>query len=107
MAKLRIKRDDTVKVIAGRDKGKVGRVLRVIPEDGRVVVEGVHKVRRAQRPVGDQAGAIIEKELSVHVSNVALWDSAAGATVKVGYKNTEDGKKVRVNRKTGAVIDSL
>jgi large subunit ribosomal protein L24 len=107
MAKLRIKRDDTVKVIAGRDKGKVGRVLRVIPEDNRVVVEGVHKVKRAQRPAGDQPGAIIEKELSVHVSNVALWDSSAGATVKVAYKNNEDGKKVRVNRKTGAVIDTL
>lgn len=107
MAKLRIKRDDTVKVVAGSDKGKVGRVLRVLPEEGRVVVEGVHKVRRHQKPVGDQPGAIIEKELSVHVSNVALWDAQAGATVKVGYQTQDDGKKVRVNRKTGAVIDTL
>lgn len=107
MAKLRIKRDDTVKVIAGRDKGKIGRVLRVVTDESRVVVEGVHKVRRAQKPSGDQPGAIIEKELSVHVSNVALWDAAAGVTVKVGYKITDDGKKVRVNRKTGAVVDSL
>jgi large subunit ribosomal protein L24 len=105
-AKLRIKRDDTVKVIAGKDKGKVGRVLRVDPEDGRVVVEGVARVKRHQKPVGEQPGAIVEKEASIHVSNVALWNAAENRTVKVAYRDLEDGKKVRVDRKTGATIDN-
>jgi large subunit ribosomal protein L24 len=105
-AKLRIKRDDTVRVIAGKDKGKIGRVLRVMPEDGRVVVEGIARVKRHQKPVGEQAGAIVEKESSVHVSNVALWNAAEGRLVKVARRVLEDGKKVRVDRKTGATIDN-
>lgn len=104
-AKLKIKRDDTVRVIAGKDKGKVGRVLRVMPSESKVVVEGVRRVRRHQRPVGDQPGGIIEKEAAIHVSNVQLWNADEARGVKVGYTTNEDGKKVRIDRKTGATLD--
>ena len=103
--KFRIKRDDTVVVTAGKDKGKTGRVLNVLREESKIVVEGVHRVKRHQKPVGDNPGAIIEKEAPIHISNVALWDAEAGQRVKVGYKVIE-GKKVRVNRKTGELFDN-
>lgn len=107
-AKLRIKRDDTVIVIAGKDKGKRGRVLRVAPTDGKIVVEGVNRVKRHQKPVGDQPGAIIEKEMPLDVSNVALWIGGDdGRKVKVAYKRLEDGRKIRVDRKTGEQIDQF
>lgn len=103
--KLRIKRDDTVVVITGKEKGKVGRVLRVIPEDDKVIVEGVRRVKRHQKPVGEQPGAIVEKEAPIHLSNVALWNAAEKRRVKVAYKIT-DGKKIRVDRSTGAALDN-
>ena len=68
--KCRIRRDDTVLVIAGKDKGTRGRVLRVLPEDSRVVVEGVNRIKRHQKPVGEQPGGIIEREAPIHISNV-------------------------------------
>jgi large subunit ribosomal protein L24 len=105
-AKLRIKRDDTVVVVAGSEKGKIGRVLKVMPEDARVVVEGIRKVNRHVKPTGDRPGSIVEKEASIHVSNVALWNATEGRKVKVGYTVQEDGKKVRVDRSTGAVIEN-
>jgi large subunit ribosomal protein L24 len=98
--KFRIKCDDTVVVTAGKDKGKIGRVLNVLRDNSKIVVEGVAKVKRHQKPVGDNPGAILEKESPIHISNVALWDADAGQRIKVGYK-VIDGKKVRVNRKTG------
>ena len=103
-SKCRIKADDTVIVTAGRDKGKVGRVIRVMPAEGRVVVEGVARVKRHQRPVNDSPGAIIEKEAPIHISNVALWNAEENRRVKVGYA-VVDGKKTRVDRRTGASID--
>jgi large subunit ribosomal protein L24 len=105
MAKQRIRSGDQVVVITGSEKGKVGRVLRVLPDDGRVVVEGVRRVRRNQKPVGDQPGGVIEKELSIDISNVALWNADDSARVKVAFKEI-DGKKVRVNRETGTRIDT-
>ncbi|MBN2798521.1 MAG: 50S ribosomal protein L24 [Deltaproteobacteria bacterium] len=104
--KYRIKRDDMVVVLAGKDKGKTGKVLRVLPEDGRVVVEGANLVKRHQKPSGDQRGSIVYKEASLHVSNVAYFDATAGRAVKVGYRTLEDGRKVRINRATGAVLDN-
>jgi large subunit ribosomal protein L24 len=105
MGKLRIKRDDTVKVITGKDRGAVGRVLRVLPTKGQVVIEGVRRVKRHQKPVGEQPGTIVYKEMPVDVSNVALWDNDNNQRIKVGYQ-TVDGKKVRVNRATGAALDA-
>jgi large subunit ribosomal protein L24 len=103
-AKLRIKRDDMVVVVAGKEKGKVGKVLRVMPEEGRVVVEGVRRVKRHQKPVGENPGTIVEKEAPIHVSNVALWNAAEKRRVKVGYR-VENGAKVRVDRSTGQPLD--
>jgi large subunit ribosomal protein L24 len=106
--KSRIKRDDTVVIIAGKHRGLRGRVLRVLPAEARVVVEGVNRVKRHQKPVGEQPGTIIFKEAPIHISNVALWleDDNGGRRVKVGYQRLEDGRKVRVDRATGTVIDN-
>ena len=103
-AKVRIRRDDTVVVIAGKERGRVGKVVRVLPEEGRVVVEGVAMIKRHVKATKDQDGRIVEKERAIHVSNVALWDAAAGKRVKVGFKTGEDGTKTRVNKKTGATV---
>lgn len=104
-AKVRIRSGDQVKVVAGKDKGRIGRVLRVLPEKRKVVVEGVGRVRRHVKPVNDQPGGIVEKEMPIDVSNVALWHAEEERTVKVSFQVGEDGKKIRVDRKTGAAID--
>ena len=102
--KMKIRRDDTVLVIAGKHKGKMGKVVRVMPLTGRVVVEGVARVKRHVKAQGDQAGSILEKEAPIHVSNIALWSADAGHRVKVAYKTGDDGNKIRVDRKTGAAV---
>lgn len=102
--KLRIRRDDVVVVIAGRDQGKTGKVLEVRPAEGRVVVEGVQLVKRHVKAQGDRPGSIVEREAAVHISNVALWNAETGKKIKVGYKVEADGQKVRVDRKTGAPV---
>ena len=103
--KIRIKSDDTVKVIAGKAKGQIGKVAKVFPNKGKVIVEGVNKVKRHQKPVGDQPGGIVVKEAAIAISNVALWDEEAECRIKVGYDVDADGKKIRVNRSTRAPID--
>jgi large subunit ribosomal protein L24 len=103
--KVRIKSGDDVIVIAGRDKGTVGRVLRVMPERRKVLVEGVARVRRHMKPTEGRAGAIVDKEMPVDISNVALWDAENGVRVRVGYSVDADGKKQRINRRTGAVLE--
>jgi large subunit ribosomal protein L24 len=105
MPKFKIKRDDVVIVTAGKHKGRTGKVLKVLPEKSRVVVEKVNLVKRHVRPQGDRPGGTVEKEASLHISNVALLDQESGKAVKVGRKFLDDGRKVRFNRKTGAVID--
>lgn len=102
--KLKIRRDDTVVVIAGKHKGKIGKVVRVMPLDSKVVVEGVAMVKRHVKAQGQQAGSIVEKEAAIHVSNVALWNAAEGRRVKVGFSVDSEGTKVRVDRKTGASV---
>lgn len=104
-AKLRVKAGDQVVVTTGKDKGTVGRVARVMPDEHKVVVEGVRRVRRHRKPVGDTPGGIVDKEMPIDVSNVALWNAAEQRRVKVAYKVLDDGRKVRVDRKTGAVLD--
>ena len=105
MSKFKIKRDDTVIITAGKHRGKTGKVLRVLPEKSRVVVEKVNLVKRHVRPQGDRPGGTVEKEAPLHISNVALLDAESGRAMKVGRKYLEDGRKVRFNRKTGVVID--
>ena len=104
-AKCRIKAGDQVVVTTGKDKGTVGRVAKVFPDERKVLVEGVRRVRRHRRPVGDTPGGIVDKEMPIDVSNVALWDAAEKRRVKVSYKVLDDGRKVRIDRKSGAVLD--
>jgi large subunit ribosomal protein L24 len=103
--KMKVKKGDTVIVIAGKDKGKRGEVLRSIPADWRVVVQGVNVVKRHTRPAAGQPGGIIEKEASIHVSNVMLVDPKTDKPTRVGRKLLDDGRKVRYAKGSGEVID--
>jgi large subunit ribosomal protein L24 len=102
---VKIKRDDSVKVISGRDKGKTGRVLMVDRERGRVLVEGVGLVKRHTRPNPQRQikGGIAERESAIHISNVMLMTSGGQAT-RVGYR-LEGARRVRIAKKTGEIID--
>ena len=103
--KLKIKKGDNIVVITGRDKGKSGTVLRVDPKESRVLVQGVNVVKRHTRPAAGQSGGIVEKELTLHISNVSLIDPKSNKPTRVGYKTQPDGRKVRVARRSGEVID--
>lgn len=104
-AKMKIKKGDEVIVISGKDKGKKGPILKVMPEERRVIVAGVNMVTHHNKPSRTAPGGIERKEAPVHVSNVALLDPKAGKPTRVGYKILEDGKKVRVARRSGEVIN--
>lgn len=104
-SKLRIKKADRVIVLTGRDKGKVGEVLKVIPKESRVVVRGVNVVKRHQRPTQQAQGGIIDKEAPLHVSNVAIVDPKTGKPTRIGFKTLADGTKVRFAKRSGEVID--
>ncbi|HEX2448300.1 MAG TPA: 50S ribosomal protein L24 [Methyloceanibacter sp.] len=105
MPKLKIKKGDHVVVITGKDKGKKGEVLKVLPEENRAIVKGVSMVRRHQRQTTTQDGGIISKEAPIHISNLALEDPKDGKPTKVGFKFLKDGRKVRFARRSGEVID--
>jgi len=101
----KIKKGDRVVLLTGKDKGKQGAVLRVLPKDERVVVEGLNMVQRHTRPTqADPQGGIKHKEAPLHVSNVALVDPKSGGPTKVGFR-IEGGKKVRFAKKSGEVIN--
>ncbi|MBI1264209.1 MAG: 50S ribosomal protein L24 [Alphaproteobacteria bacterium] len=101
----KIKKGDKVVVLTGRDKGKTGQVVKVLPSENRVVVSGVNTVKRHQRPTQTSPGGIEEKDAAIHVSNVALADPKTGEATRVGFTTGKDGKKVRVAKKSGEVID--
>ncbi|GEP56460.1 50S ribosomal protein L24 [Reyranella soli] len=103
--KLKIRKGDRVKVIAGRSKGKIGDVLRVNAADQRVVVSGVNVIKRHTKPSRSEQGGIIEREAAIHVSNVALLDPKTDKPTKIGFKFLEDGRKVRFARGSGETID--
>ncbi|MGD9613946.1 MAG: 50S ribosomal protein L24 [Alphaproteobacteria bacterium] len=105
MPKLKIKKGDNVVVISGRDKGKRGQVLRVFPEENRLIVQNVHVARRHTRPRFGEPGGIVDKELTIHVSNVAHIDPQSSKPTRVGYRVLDDGRKVRIARRSGEVID--
>ncbi|HEY3910522.1 MAG TPA: 50S ribosomal protein L24 [Stellaceae bacterium] len=105
MPKLKIKKGDSVVVICGRDKGRTGEVLRVFPTERRVLVQGVNIARRHTKPRMGEPGGIIEKELTLHISNVAHVDPGSGKPTRIGYRVLNDGRKVRVARRSGEVID--
>ncbi len=105
MSSMNVKKGDRVVVLAGKDKGKKGEVLSASPKDNRVVVQGVNMVKRHQRPTPSHPGGIVEKEASIHVSNVAHIDPKDDKPTRIGIKILDDGRKVRVARRSGEVID--
>jgi large subunit ribosomal protein L24 len=105
MAKLKIKKGDNVVVITGRDKGKTGEVLRVLPAESRAIVRGINVAKRHTRPRMGDPGGIVEKELTIHLSNIAHVDPHSSKPTRIGYKHLDDGRKVRFARRSGEVID--
>ena len=102
----KIKKNDTVMVIAGREKGKTGKVLRVVREKNRVVIERLHMVKRHQKPRSQQSpGGVVEKEASIHLSNVMIMCDRCNAPARIGSRRLEDGSGVRTCRRCGEAID--
>ncbi|MCA3423341.1 MAG: 50S ribosomal protein L24 [Roseomonas sp.] len=103
----KIRKGDRVQVLTGRDKGRQGEVIRVMPTEDRALVQGINLVKRHQKPTGiGNPGGINEKESPIHLSNLALLDPKSGKPTRVGFKMLEDGKKVRVARASGEVLDA-
>ena len=100
----RIRKGDRVVVLSGRDRGRGGEVLKVLPSEDRAIVQGINSVRRHQRQTQTQEGGIVTKELPIHMSNLALEDPKDGKPTRVGFKTLTDGKKVRFAKTTGDVI---
>src|SRR5690242_10029176 len=104
MTKLKIKKGDKVIVLAGADKGKQGKVLRVFPKQSKVLVAGVNIVKKHTKASQTSSGGIISMELPIHISNVAYFDSTANKATKIGFKILHDGKKVRIAKKSDSVV---
>ena len=105
MGKLHIKKNDTVVVLAGEDKGKTGKVLKVLVEKNRALVEGVNMVSKSTKPSAKTPqGGIVKQEAPIHISNLSLVDPKSGKPTRVGIKVTEDGKRVRIAKKSGEEI---
>lgn len=105
MGKLHIKKNDTVVVLAGEDKGKTGKVLKVLVEKNRALVEGVNMVSKSTKPSAQNPqGGIVKQEAPIHISNLSLVDPKSGKATRVGIKVTEDSKKVRIAKKSGEEI---
>ncbi len=102
---FKIKKGDKVVVIAGREKGKKGEIIRMVRAERRAVVAGINMVKRHTRPSSGTPGGIVEKEAPIHLSNLAIQDPKDGRPTRVGYKILEDGRKVRVAKRSGEVID--
>jgi len=101
----RIKKNDSVMILSGKERGKIGKVIRVQPKQDRAVVERLNMVKRHVKPRGPQdSGGILEKEASIHLSNLMLVDPQDGRPTRVGFK-VVDGRKMRVSRRTGNVLD--
>jgi large subunit ribosomal protein L24 len=103
----KIRKGDRVVVLSGRDRGRQGDVLKVMPKEERAIVNGINMARRHTKPSTTQPGGIEDKELPIHLSNLALIDPKDGSkTTRVGFKTLDDGRKVRVARRSGEIIDS-
>ena len=101
----KIRKGDRVIVTTGRDKGKKGEVLKVMTDEGRVVVSGVNMIKRHTKQTAREQGGIVSKEAALHVSNVAHIDPKSGGATRIGFKNLTDGRTVRFAKKSGDVID--
>jgi len=103
--KLKVKKGDKVVVLAGRDKGKEGEILKVMPTDNRVIVQGINVTTRHVRASAQSQGGMEQKESSIHVSNIAHVDPKSGDATRIGYRTLEDGRKVRYAKASGEIID--
>ncbi len=101
--KIKIKKGDEVIVLAGKDKGKKGKVIKIIPKKNKAIVSEINKVKKNQKPDNNQPGGIIEKEMPIHISNLSYFDSSSNKGVRVGYKFAND-KKIRFNKLSGKEI---
>jgi large subunit ribosomal protein L24 len=103
---MKLKKGDTIKVISGNDRGKVGKILKVFPETNRIIIEGVNLIKRHTRPTQkNRKGGIVEKEGPINVSNVIFFDTRSNTVARLGHRILADGKKVRINKKTGEIIE--
>ncbi len=100
-----LKKGDQVVVIAGKDRGKQGRILQILPLKSKVLVEKVNMIKRHTKQQKEQEGGIVEKEAPIHLSNVMYLDATSGKGVRIGKKTLEDGRKVRIARGSGEVLD--
>ncbi len=105
MVKLKVKKGDHAVILTGRDKGKRGEIVKVLPAQSKVVIQGINLVRRHQKQSASQEGGIISKEAPIHVSNIAIEDPKDGEPTRVGYKILDDGRKVRFAKRSGELID--
>jgi large subunit ribosomal protein L24 len=101
----KIKKGDKVVVLTGRDKGRTGEVISVHPKDSRALVRGINMVKRHQKQTAQQEGGIISKELTIHLSNLAVADPKDGKPTRIGFKVMTDGKRVRIAKRSGVEID--
>jgi len=105
MAGLKIKKGDRVRVLTGKDRGKEGTVLRALPTEGKLIVEGVNTAKKHQKPTRvNQSGGIVERDMPIPVANVAVISPSDGRPTRVGYKVQPDGTKIRICRRTGAEL---
>ena len=104
---MHVVKNDTVKILCGKYRGKTGKVLKVFPKQKRIIVEGVNIIKRHTKPSQKhQQGGIIEKEAPIHISNVMVIDAKSNEPTRVGYKYIEDGSKVRISKKSGEILGS-
>ena len=101
----KIKKGDRVVVLTGKDKGRSGDVLKIVPADNRAIVQGINMVKRHTRQSPGEEGGIITKEASLHLSNLAIADPKDGKPTRVGFQTLKDGRKVRVAKRSGETID--
>ena len=102
----RIKKGDNVMVITGKDKGKTGEVLNILPAQQKVVVRGVNIIKRHTKPSQTAPGGIVERENAIHLSNVALIDPPSNKATKIGFRTLEDGRKVRFSKSSNEILDA-
>ena len=102
--KFKIKKGDEVIVLAGKDKGKKGKIIKLLPKLNKAIVSDINKVKKHQKPGNNEPGGIIEKDMPLHISNVAFFDVSSNKGTRIGYTVNKSGKKVRVNKKSGKEI---
>jgi len=103
--KFKVKKGDQVFILSGKDKGKTGEILKMVTDSQRAFVQGVNMAKRHTAPSQAGAGGIVEKEASVHISNVSLIDPKDNKATRIGYRSLEDGRKVRYAKRSGEIID--